>query len=133
MHPINSNRKEKEMEMTYAVHSGETGRERVYHGAKEPRRHEAGGCREANRAQEHARPNSERVLMSFGHESRIEDVRNHRADVVAKLKNLLASDVAVTPDPKRKCFYELEAGTTVYYIHVSPVTETIYFLATWEK
>jgi hypothetical protein len=34
---------------------------------------------------------------------------------------------------KRKNLYEVETGSQVYYIHVSPVTGIIYLLAEWEN
>jgi hypothetical protein len=73
------------------------------------------------------------MVMNFGHEPQIEDLRNHSAEAVKRLQSLLAGVANVTPDPKRKGFYELEADSIVYYIHVSPVTGTIFFLATWEN
>ena len=48
-----------------------------------------------------------------------------------RLQNLLVGPVKVHPDPKRAGFYELEGDASVYYIHVSPITGTIFFLATW--
>jgi hypothetical protein len=73
------------------------------------------------------------MLMNFGHEPQIENLRQHSTEAVEKLQNLLAGAVDVTPDPKRKGFYELKAGSTVYYIDISPVTGTVFFLATWEN
>jgi hypothetical protein len=71
--------------------------------------------------------------MNFGDVLKIEDLGNHAAATVMSLGILLAGTVNATPDPKRKSFYEIDAGRTVYYIHVSPVTGTIFLLATWEK
>jgi hypothetical protein len=36
-------------------------------------------------------------------------------------------------DPKRPDFYEVESGSDVYYIHISPVTGNILLLAAWPK
>jgi hypothetical protein len=71
--------------------------------------------------------------MSFGEVFGIEDLGNHPATTVIRLGILLAGAVNLTPDPKRKQFYEVEGGSTVYYIHVSPVSGTIYLLATWQN
>lgn len=73
------------------------------------------------------------MRMNFGEVIEIQDLGNHPAVTVINLGILLAGEVNVTPDPKRTGFYELEAAWVVYYIHVSPVTGTIFFLATWEK
>jgi hypothetical protein len=63
----------------------------------------------------------------------IEDVGNHPARTVADLHCLLASGTSKTADPKRRGFYEIESDSTVYYIHVSPVTGKILLLATWQN
>ncbi len=71
--------------------------------------------------------------MNFGEVLTIDDLGNHSAAAVIGLGILLAGPVNVTPDLRRKNFYEVEDGSTVYYIHVSPVRGTVFFLATWEK
>jgi hypothetical protein len=73
------------------------------------------------------------MRMNFGEVLWIEDLGNHSAAAVIDLAILLAGTVNVTPDLKRKGFYEVEDGSTVYYIHVSPASGTIFFLATWEN
>jgi hypothetical protein len=71
--------------------------------------------------------------MNFGEVLTIEDLGNHSAAAVISLGILLVGAVNVTPDPKRKCFYEIEGGQTVYYIYVSPFSRTISLLASWRK
>jgi hypothetical protein len=73
------------------------------------------------------------MRMNFGEVLRIEDLGKHSAATVIHLGILLAGPVNVAPDPKRKHFYEIQGGQTVYYIHVSPVTGTIFLLATWKS
>jgi hypothetical protein len=63
----------------------------------------------------------------------IEDVGNHPARTVADLRCLLSAGASTTPDPKRLGFYEIESDSTVYYIHVSPVSGKILLLATWQN
>ena len=63
----------------------------------------------------------------------IEDVGNHPARAVADLRCLLAGGATTTADPKRRGFYEIESDSTVYYIHVSPVSGKILLLATWQN
>jgi len=71
------------------------------------------------------------MRMSFGPAFEIEDLGNHHVATVLTLGILLAGPVDVTPDPKRRGFYEVEGGSTVYYIYVSPVSGTISLLAAW--
>jgi hypothetical protein len=71
------------------------------------------------------------MRMSFGPVIEIEDLGNHRPATVIDLGILLAGCVDVTPDTKRKGFYEVESGGTVYYICVSPRSGTISLLAAW--
>lgn len=73
------------------------------------------------------------MRMNFGEVLKIEDLGNHSAGTVVSLGILLAGSVDVMPDPKRKGFYEIDDGRTVYYICVSPATGTIFLLATRES
>jgi hypothetical protein len=73
------------------------------------------------------------MLMSLSRELQIEDPRNHAADVVRSLRNLLESGVTGRPDPKRPDFYEIVHESRVYYVHVSPITGKVLLLATWPK
>jgi hypothetical protein len=70
--------------------------------------------------------------MHFGEAFEIRDLRNHSAGTVMTLALLLAGTVSVRPT-KREYFYEVEGGSEVYYIHVSPVTGIIYLLAVWQN
>lgn len=69
--------------------------------------------------------------MALEHEVEIENLRNHPAEAVNVVRDLLLGGAELTPDPKRAGFYELCHDSTVYYIHVSPVTGKIILLATW--
>jgi hypothetical protein len=71
------------------------------------------------------------MRMNFGPVLEIEDLGNHHAATLIHLGILLAGTVNATPDPKRNGFYEVEGGATVYYIYVSPVSQTISLLACW--
>jgi len=71
------------------------------------------------------------MRMNFGPVFEIEDLGNHPVTTVLSLGILLAGPVEVTPDPKRKGLYEVEGGSTSYYIYVSPVSRTISLLAVW--
>jgi hypothetical protein len=76
---------------------------------------------------------AELMRVNFGEVLEIEDLGNHSALTVIRLGLLLAGTVNVTPDPKRKDFYEIEDARTFYYIYVSPVTGTISLIAAWRN
>lgn len=71
------------------------------------------------------------MKMNFGGNVEIQDLGNHPAATVVGLGILLAGTVDATPDPKRKGFYEIRAGATVYYISESARAGIIFLLATW--
>lgn len=73
------------------------------------------------------------MRLNLGEVLIIEDLGKHSATTVISLGLHLAGATDVTPDLKRKNFYEVGRGRTVYYIHVSPVTATVFLLATWEN
>jgi len=52
--------------------------------------------------------------------------------MVEALRNALVAGVIAAADPRRKNFYDLEAGDSIFYIHVSP-TGTVLLLACWRK
>ena len=64
-------------------------------------------------------------------EVQIEDPRNHPAETVAALRDILSSGARTIPDPKRRGFYEIQGDSLVYYIHISPVNGNVLLLATW--
>ena len=63
----------------------------------------------------------------------IDNVRNHPAEMVEKLRDLLLAGAPAYPDPQRRNFYELENCANVYYIHLSPVNGKVMFLAVWDN
>jgi len=71
------------------------------------------------------------MVANIARTAQIEDLRNHPAETVITLRDLLAGGATLIPDPKRGGFYEVESGSLVYYIHVSPVTGNVLLLATW--
>ena len=73
------------------------------------------------------------MRMNFGKVLEIEDLGNHTAVELIRLGILLAGTVDAVPDPKRKHFYEVEGGRTVYYIYVSPTGRTISLIAAWKN
>jgi len=71
------------------------------------------------------------MVANINRTVQIEDLRNHPAETLMTLRGLLAGGATLIPDPKRDGFYEVESGSLVYYIHVSPVTGNVLLLATW--
>jgi len=63
---------------------------------------------------------------------RIENLRRYPSETVEALRGILVAGVIAAADPRRKDFYDLEAGDRIFYIHVSP-TGTVLFLACWRK
>jgi hypothetical protein len=61
----------------------------------------------------------------------IEDLRNHSQEMIARLRDVLASGAAVTPDPKRIGFYEVKLREQTYYIYVSRNTGKVLLIAAW--
>ncbi len=73
------------------------------------------------------------MVMKLDRELNIEDPRHHSQERVETLRQLLAGGARVEADPKRSDFYEVESGSEVYYIHISPITGKIVLLAAWPK
>jgi hypothetical protein len=71
------------------------------------------------------------MAMCLERELEIEDLRNHPREMIAQLRDALASGAAVTADPKRISFYEVNHCEHVYYIYVSPSTAKVLLLAAW--
>lgn len=63
----------------------------------------------------------------------VEDARNHPAETLEHVRALLAAGSPAQPDPRRPHFYELENGSRVYYIYISPRGGKVMLLATWPK
>ncbi|MFQ5777826.1 MAG: hypothetical protein ACE5IP_07445 [Terriglobia bacterium] len=63
----------------------------------------------------------------------IDNPRHYPADTVEKLRGLLAQGELAHADPHRANYYELENGSRVFYIHVSPASGKVLLLATWRK
>jgi hypothetical protein len=63
----------------------------------------------------------------------IDNLRNHSAETVEKLRALLMAGAPAHLDPRRKNFYELENCSKVYYIHLSPTNNKVMLLAVWDR
>jgi hypothetical protein len=73
------------------------------------------------------------MRMNFGQQIEIQDLGNHNVGTVVSLSVLLAGDVNVIPDPKRKHLYEIVSISTSYYVYVSPSSGIIFLVATWKN
>jgi hypothetical protein len=67
------------------------------------------------------------------HHTRIVDLGSHSQESIDHLRQLLAGDATVRPDPRRPGFFDVESGSGTYFIHVSPVTGNILLLAAWSN
>jgi hypothetical protein len=72
------------------------------------------------------------MILKLNGSFRIDNLRRYPSATVETLRNLLAAGVIAAADPRRKDFYDLEAGDHVFYIHLSP-TGTVLLLACWHK
>ena len=73
------------------------------------------------------------MRMNFGEVLNIKDLGKHPAITLIRLGILLAGTVNATRDPKRENLYEVEGGSTIYYIYVSPISGTISLIAAWKN
>jgi hypothetical protein len=67
------------------------------------------------------------------HQTRIVDLGSHSQESIDDLRQLLAGDATVRPDPRRPGFFDVESGSDTYFIHVSPVTGNVLLLAMWKN
>lgn len=63
----------------------------------------------------------------------IDNLRNYPDHTVEELCRLLAQGALAHADPRREDFYELDNGSRVFYIHVSPRGGKVLLLAAWGK
>jgi hypothetical protein len=72
------------------------------------------------------------MLLRLKENPKIDNLRNYPADIVEKLRALLVAGAQVYPDPHRKEFYDVQNGSRMFLIHLSP-TGKVWLLATWLK
>ena len=72
------------------------------------------------------------MILKMNDSFRIDNLRRCPSEMVEALRSALVAGVIAAADPRRKNFYDLEAGDNIFYIHVSP-TGTVLLLACWRK
>jgi hypothetical protein len=73
------------------------------------------------------------MLLRVKNDLTIKNLRNHSPETVEELRALLKRGASASPDPRRKNLYELDGGARVFYIHLSPGTGKVTFLAVWDS
>lgn len=73
------------------------------------------------------------MVLQLTQELVIENLRHYPAETVESLRGLLLGGALAHADPRHENFYELENGSRVYYIFLSPATRKVILLATWER
>jgi streptogramin lyase len=72
------------------------------------------------------------MILKLNGNTRIDNLRNHPAEVVEKLRALLSHGAHAYPDPHRQNFYDVENGSRTFYVHIAP-TGNVWLLASWLK
>lgn len=73
------------------------------------------------------------MMLRMKNNPAIVTVRTRPEETIEELKSLLSEGVEARPDLCRRNFYELDSGTRVFYIFVSPRTGKVTLLAVWEN
>ena len=71
------------------------------------------------------------MVLRISENLTIDNLRQYPEETVEKLRALLAAGALAQADPRRQNFYELENGSRVFYIHVSPRGGKVMLLGTW--
>jgi hypothetical protein len=71
------------------------------------------------------------MMIQMKEGARIENPRKYEFGAVENLRLLLEVGIPAQPDPQRNDFYEIEHGSEIYYIHVSPINGNVVLLAKW--
>ncbi|MDQ6662947.1 MAG: hypothetical protein M3Z23_00970 [Acidobacteriota bacterium] len=74
---------------------------------------------------------SKLVELRFGVTPVIENRWGYASEAVNELRGALEHGACARPDPVRSGIYEVDAGESVYYIHVSPISQRVMLLAVW--
>lgn len=72
-------------------------------------------------------------MIKFNQGVKVENPRAYEAGTVKHLQYLLEVGSPIERDPRRENFYDVDAGSEIYYIHVSPVSGNVILLARWMR
>jgi hypothetical protein len=72
-------------------------------------------------------------MLKFNQGVKVENPRAYEAGTVANLQYLLKIGSPAERDPRRENFYEVDGGSEIYYIHISPVSGNVVLLAKWVR
>ena len=72
------------------------------------------------------------MLLKLNEPLEIEDLQQHTIEETRRLRELLLRGVVALPDPHRKNFYDIEDGSRIFYIDISPSGKVL-LLAIWTK
>jgi hypothetical protein len=71
------------------------------------------------------------MVLRLKNDLSIENPAHVPAEVVEKVRSLLARGASAQADARRDNFYEIENGDHTYWIHVSPISGRVVLLAAW--
>jgi len=63
----------------------------------------------------------------------VEDLRNHSAEELTELRDLLSTGAPSRPDPRRPGFFEIPGLDRVYYVFKYPNGSKVLLLGVWER
>ncbi len=72
------------------------------------------------------------MVLQLKGSKKIKNLTTYPAETVEKVRALLAAGAVAYPDPRRKGFYEVQSGSRVFYVHLTPRGD-VWFLASWLK
>lgn len=73
------------------------------------------------------------MMLRMRNNPTIKTVRSRPTETVEELRSLLTDGAEARPDVRRKNIYEVDGGSRVYYIHISPASRKVTLLAVWEN
>ena len=72
------------------------------------------------------------MILKMNGQIRIDNLRRYPSETVDALRSALMAGATAIADPRRKNFYDLQNGDSIFFIHLSP-TGTVLLLACWRK
>jgi streptogramin lyase len=72
------------------------------------------------------------MILQLRESTKIDNLRNYPEEIVEKLRLLLVAGAVAHPDPSRANFYDIENGSRLFYVHLTP-SGSVWLLASWLK